>query len=298
MKIGILLPVFNNLKYTQNCLQNIRKILSGKQLSAIFPIILIDDGSTDGTSEWIQQNIPDIHLLKGDGNLWWSGSVNLGAKYAIDQIKCTHVLLWNNDIQIEDNYFNTICDLIGEYDLNTIIGSKIYADMQRSIVWSMGGYFNPGSGKFGMYHYLDSDTAALFGPIRADWLTGMGTIIPGNIIEKIGYWDAERYPQYHGDTEFTYRATINGFKNIVDPRLYIWNDITNTGMSHNGEFGRLVKMLRDNRSLYNVRINFNFYRQYAGSIFAYKTLLKSYMVLFTGFIKWKILSLIGIRKKQ
>jgi GT2 family glycosyltransferase len=297
MKIGIIIPVFNNLSYTRSCLQNITKIIAEQQLSEKFPVIVIDDGSTDDTSEWLRQNYPDVHLLNGDGNLWWSGSVNKGARHAIEKIGCTHVLLWNNDIQIEDNYLATICNLIDEYPSETIIGSKIYADMNKSTIWSMGGYFNRRSGKFGMYHYLESDTRELKEPIQADWLTGMGTVVPASVIKKIGYWDAERYPQYHGDTEFTFRATVSGYKNIIDPRLYVWNDISNTGMSHNGEFRRLVRMLTDNRSLYNIRINFNFYRQYSTSILAYRTLLASYSVLIGGFIKWKFLSFFGLKKK-
>ena len=86
MEIAILLPVFNNLDFTRSTLEELGGLRDGVD-GANFNIVLIDDGSTDGTSEWVQQNHPEVILLHGDGNLWWSGAINMGAQYAIEKIK-------------------------------------------------------------------------------------------------------------------------------------------------------------------------------------------------------------------
>ena len=297
-RVGILIPVFNKLEYTKKCLSNITGNLQLSHLNERFCIILVDDGSTDGTSDWVRKNYSGVTLLEGDGNLWWSGGINMGARYALEKLDCSHVLLWNNDIKIEDNYFMTVMDLIEHYDENTILGSKIYADNQRTIIWSMGGWFNPHTGSFGMKNYMVRDNEKYNTPVEADWLAGMGTIVPAGVIRKIGYWDEKNFPQYHGDTEFTYRAYLNGFRNIIDPKLLIWNDISNTGLSHKGSFKKLIQLLQDKRSLYNFRINMKFHQLYAKSPFAYFRILAMYFILFSGFFKWKFLSLLGIRKKE
>ena len=296
MKIAILIPVFNNIRYTQVCLKNISEMLGKGDLKDYFEIIVIDDGSTDGTKEWIIKNYNEVHLLEGDGNLWWSGGINMGAKYAIGSLKTDYLLLWNNDIKINDDYFSMLVKVAAEYDDTALIGSKVYANMEKKIVWTMGGIFNPKSGYTGMKAFMAEDTEEYQKPVEADWLTGMGTLVPSGVIREIGYWDEVNFPQYHGDTEFSYRAKLNGFKNIVDPRLIIWNDIENTGLNHGGSFSKLLRMTRDKRSLYNFRVNLKFHRLYAKNPFAYRHLIKIYFKLFGGFFKWKVLNIAGIKK--
>jgi GT2 family glycosyltransferase len=296
MKISILIPVFNNLKFTQKCLQNITEMLQKNEISKVFELIVIDDGSTDGTKEWITKNYIEVHLLEGDGNLWWSGGINMGARYALEKLKSDYVLLWNNDIKISENYFSLMIQIASEYDQNTLIGSKVYANMEKNIVWTMGGIFNPKTGYTGMKAFMVNDSEEYQKPIEVDWLTGMGTLVPANVIHKIGYWDEVNFPQYHGDTEFSYRAKQNGCKNIVDPRLVIWNDIENTGLNHGGSFSQLLRMTKDKRSLYNLNVNLKFHRIYAKSPFAYVYLIKIYFKLFAGFFKWKLLNMIGIER--
>jgi GT2 family glycosyltransferase len=296
MKIAILIPVFNNLPYTQTCLQNITGILDKDETRHVFEVIVIDDGSTDGTKDWVTRNYKHIHLLEGYASLWWSGGINMGAKYAIEKVKADYVLLWNNDIEIRDDYFSVLLKVCTEYDDSVLIGSKVYANMEKKIVWTMGGVFNPITGYTGMKAYMANDAEDYQVPSEADWLTGMGTLVPARVIRETGYWDAVNFPQYHGDTEYTYRAKLHGFRNVVDPRLVIWNDIENTGLNHGGSFSKLVRMTKDKRSLYNLKVNVKFHSLYAKSPFAYMYLMKIYFKLFAGFFKWKLLNLMGIKK--
>jgi GT2 family glycosyltransferase len=74
------------------------------------------------------------------------------------------------------------------------------------LVWSMGGIFNPVIRKIFYEWYYSYDSDLFNTRLDADWLTGMGTLIPGEIIKKASFWDAHNFPQYHGDSDFTYRA--------------------------------------------------------------------------------------------
>src|SRR5260370_41207151 len=49
-----------------------------------FEVVLVDDGCTDGTARNCQSEFPSVTILEGDGNLWWSGAINLGTQYARD----------------------------------------------------------------------------------------------------------------------------------------------------------------------------------------------------------------------
>lgn len=296
MEIAILLPVFNNLDFTKTTLEELGG-LHDKVDGAIFHIVLIDDGSTDGTSEWVKQNHPEVVLLHGDGNLWWSGAINMGAQYAIEELKVDYLLLWNNDVNVVGDYFKELVRIISDTAMPALLGSKIYVAEQPELVWSMGGYFNPKSGRYDMYGNFAKDLEE-FGKIReVDWLTGMGTVVPVEVLEKIGYWNAKDFPQYHGDSDFTYRAKLAGYRVLVHPALGILNHVKNSGIDHEGSFRRLMMLLTDIRSKSNLKKYMKFYRLYARTLRAYWPVVWLYLQIFGGFLKWKILRIFGIKKK-
>jgi len=77
--IYVLIPVFNRLKLTKSCIESIKKHEKDIDLS----IILVDDGSTDGTSEWVQTYYPEITILQGTGSLFWGGAIHYGVEYIL-----------------------------------------------------------------------------------------------------------------------------------------------------------------------------------------------------------------------
>ncbi len=297
MDFAILLPVYNHLEYTKKSLGQLSLRL-GDIDDTKFHIVLIDDGSTDGTSDWVGTHFPDVIILKGDGNLWWSGAVNLGAVYALETLQVDYLILWNNDITFDDNYFSELVTLTSGIHEPIILGPKIYIEGQSGLVWSAGGYFNRRSGKIDMYGYFKEDSDELKQVRDVDWFTGMGTIIPKQVISKIGYWDNVNFPQYHGDTDLTYRAKLGGFQLKVFPSLIIYNHIENSGIEHQGSFKNLIKLITDIRSKSNLRKNLIFYKKYVKSPLAYLPLMWFYIKIFGGFLKWKLLNLLGIGKSK
>jgi GT2 family glycosyltransferase len=294
--VAILVPVYNHLEYTKQTLKELSIRLQNVDYK--IHIVLIDDGSTDGTSKWVEDNFPDIIILKGDGNLWWSGAINMGAKYAITELRADYLLLFNNDVQIDDNYFPVLFKILAEDNSTTLIGSKIYVSEQPDLLWSMGGYFNPKTGRYGMFGYYEKDSEKYNRLTEVDWLTGMGTLIPGKVIESIGYWDNINFPQYHGDSDYTYRAKLNGFKVIVHPSLKMYNSVKNSGIEHEGSIKQLIRLLTDVRSKCNLKKNLKFYHLYASSLRAYLPLIWLYFQIVGGFFKWKILKFFNFRKSK
>ena|SRR5438105_5524438 len=89
--IYAIIPVHNRIKFTINCLTRLRE-----QTVRSFKIIVIDDGSKDNTTHYLQENFPEVILLKGDGNLWWTGAINLGVEVALSE-GADYILTLNND---------------------------------------------------------------------------------------------------------------------------------------------------------------------------------------------------------
>ena len=92
-KITIIIPNYNGLKFLPACL----KALS-RQTFQDFDILVVDNGSEDGSVQWLkEQQVPSIFL---PGNLGFSGAVNVGIRAACSP----YVILLNNDTEAEPSY--------------------------------------------------------------------------------------------------------------------------------------------------------------------------------------------------
>jgi len=297
--VTVIIPVHNRLSYTQLALRWLfDSIQSASDLSLNIRVIVVDDGSLDDSAEWISQNYPQVIVLPGSGQLWWSGAVNLGAKYALDVLRSDYILLWNNDIKPDPLYFSRLFDILRNHDKNTMIGSKIFFLDRPDIIFSMGCTFDPQTGRSTLIDTNQPDQPKYNRIISADWAAGMGTLIPKEVFPRVGFWDARAFPQYHGDSDFALRARQKGVRLVIHPDLKIWNDKTSTGLAHNNSFGKLLQSFFSLKSNHNVLKNIRFCHRHAESVFAYGNLIKMYVGYIGGFFKWKLLALVGKSRKN
>jgi hypothetical protein len=265
--ICLLIPVFNRIQLTNTCLNNIFDSTGTIGLN----IVVIDDGSVDGTSDVIRNCFPAVHLLSGDGNLWWSGGINMGAEYAINELNATHLILWNNDVTPAEDYFHNVLARI-EQSPNRILGSYIF-DQNSGNIWSKGGAFNLKTGarsmipeKLGKSEHVKS------------WLPGMGTIVPVNVVKNIGYWNSIQFPQYHGDFDFTIRASLAGYEIEVCEDLVIYND-TRFSSVKGIDLNSYIKSLKSSTigSRYNISKDILMYKKYSTTPLWIFSFLKKYI---------------------
>lgn len=296
--LAIIIPVFNGLNYTKKCLGDLYAMISSLDHPEKAHVIVSDDGSTDGTSDWIQANYPQTIVLKGNGSLWWSGGINLGMQHALGTMQTEYVLWWNNDIEPAKDYLQQLFNIINTREDIKVGGSKIYYAHDRSLVWSMGGVFDTNNGRKHMIGMDEPDMGQYENALTCDWLPGMGTFIHKSVFYNIGLVDAENFPQYHGDSDFTYRAHLAGYDVVVFPQLKIWNDKSNSGLLHRNSYSQLIRTLHDIKSNYHLSKDIKFYRKYSTSTRAYGTLVQKYCYYIGGFVKWKVLSSLGVTKKK
>ena len=102
-KIIILLPVHNDRDRVRYFVESLLK-----QTNQSYHMLLIDDGSKDGTVQYVKEKIKNISVLKGNGNLWWAGSLQLGYKWLCCQKISSEkiVLLINCDTEFEPDFLD------------------------------------------------------------------------------------------------------------------------------------------------------------------------------------------------
>jgi GT2 family glycosyltransferase len=283
--ISIIIPVHNSIEYTKNALRDLfASIRNVDDPAWQFKVVVVDDGSEDGSSAWISQQYPEVHLCQGDGNLWWSGSINLGMRYAMDALDAAYILWWNNDIYPAEDYFLNLARLLENAGQDNVIGSKIYVASAPGLVWSYGGIFHPTWGHSYMPNSYMADSPRLTEPMEVDWLCGMGTLLPVGVVKAVGMLNDKDFPQYHGDIDYTSRVRISGFSLKVRPELRIWNHTEHSGISHEGKIGRLIPSLQRKNSIHNFRKEWLLYRKYSKNPLAYAMVIKKYFAYLLRFV--------------
>jgi GT2 family glycosyltransferase len=263
-KIALIIPVYNGLTHLKKTLPLIFQQI-GKISEWDFKIIIADDNSSDGTCEWLNDNYPEIIVIRGNGSLWWSGATNKGINYILSRTEYKYAVLWNHDILCADNYFDTLVKSIKNYDSKTMIASKIFLLDKPDIIFNMGVYFNALTGKNTLVGYGKADAPEYSVPLSVDWTGGMGTLIPVEAFQTTGMFDEVNFPQYYGDADFFLRAKKMGYKLIVLPELKMWNDKSSSGLEHQTKWRFFFKSLSSIKSNHNLVIEYKFFRKHSVS---------------------------------
>ena len=206
MKFAVIIPSFN------------RKELLARLLSQLFVqletddiVVVVNDGSTDGTSEMLNKEFPQVIEVLGDGNWWYTRSINEGLKKSL-KLSVDHFLLLNDDIEIDEKYIQSQKNSISYIDKPCIMGSlSITYEKPQKITFSGVKEF-----KWWRYKSIDYDpflsefNRDLSGIRESKVLPGRGMLINKKIIIKIGLFD-ERLTQYGSDDEICLRAHKFGF---------------------------------------------------------------------------------------
>ena len=212
--IYIVLPVHNRKNITEKfikCLVN--------QTYQDFKLILVDDGSTDGTDKMVLRYLPNSEIIYGDGNLWWAGGLQKG----YDWLKCQKID--NNDIVLiinDDTEFGNDFLLVA---LELLDGKK------RILLkaWSIDKYSKKkGDG------YIKADVdKIIFDQVdkqqEANCASTRGLFLRVGDWFEIGGFYPEKLPHYMSDYEFTIRACRKGYTILCDDKLFLYSDSMETG---------------------------------------------------------------------
>jgi GT2 family glycosyltransferase len=224
-KVAVVVPVHNKIDLTVQFLESFAHVDYPH-----YQMIIVDDGSTDGTAEVVARNHPQVQVLHGDGSLWWAGSNNLGVQHALAQ-DVQYVLTINNDTRVDPAFLSYLVET-AEANPKCIVGSRINFIDEPSKVWAVGSYMDWRNGS--IFHLSDHGCpeaqvlAQRPNPCPVEILTGCGTLVPVSCYREAGLYDDRHYPQYHADSEFILRATSVGYRALVDLRAVVWNDAGNT----------------------------------------------------------------------
>lgn len=207
--IYLLLPVHNRREITQgfiDCLAN--------QQSSKTTLVVVDDGSSDGTVAMIQERLPDAVILQGDGSWWWAGSLQRGLDW-LDQngIGDGDIVLFMND----DSRFASDFIARGVATLNANPGTLLQATIRCAK-----------NGEVVDQGYIFTPESLTFRPItngeKPNCLTTNGLFTRWGDLKRVGDFHPRLLPHYLSDYEYTWRAGQQGLALQVAENVELsWN---------------------------------------------------------------------------
>ena len=222
MNLYLIIPAYNRKNITLQCLNDLKN-----QTYKNFKIIIFNDGSSDGTKEAIESEYPDVIILNGDGNQWWTRSVNESVKFALSK-KADYVLLLNDDVRLDKDFIKNIIDLSAEFP-DSIIGAANY-DFKTGELLFAGEKRNWLFASIKKNTDIFSESEMLnLKKIETDYLPGRGLLIPAFVFEKIGFFDENNFPQSAADYDFTIRAKKNNIDIFCNSGIKQYSDSKSLG---------------------------------------------------------------------
>lgn len=220
MRIHVLIPVFNRLHHTQRVVE----CLSQQTLREQIRIVVIDDGSTDGTAEYLRSR-HDVMTIQGDGNLWWSGAMQEGLNAVLpDCREGDYILFLNNDTWFATDYVETLVRCSVEHG-NAAVGSVIHEENRDPPLVSIGARVN--INRMAVWDLLSElDEAEIRTPkrtYRVDALSGRGTLYPARLFKAFGGVRTVLLPHYMADYEISMRFARNGTPVIVSSEAMVFS---------------------------------------------------------------------------
>jgi GT2 family glycosyltransferase len=205
--IAVLITCHNRREKTINCLNHLFSSQNRSEFD--FDVFLVDDGSTDGTSEAISKQYPKVNIIKGNGELYWNQGMRLAWKTSIEIKRYEFYILLNDDTMIDEDGIYHLFDCYYEKFKETKI-ENIVAGFCRD---NVGNSFSYG-GK------MDNINITPNGEIQnCKYINGNFVLVPNKIVESIGIL-SNAYTHAMGDYDYGLMALNKGF-HLITTRKYV-----------------------------------------------------------------------------
>lgn len=208
MKATVVIPNFNGIKYLADCLDSLHT-----QTTKDFSILVVDNGSTDGSVELLS-DYPDVNCLRFEENKGFCAAVNAGIRAADSE----YVILLNNDTRVREAFVEKLIQAIEKNPKIFSVSARMLRmdspdkmDDAGDLYCALGWAFARGKGKKAEEYAV---------PCKVFAACGGAAIYRKSVFEQIGYFD-ERHFAYLEDLDIGYRAGIYGYQNCYEPQAEV-----------------------------------------------------------------------------
>jgi len=224
-KVSILIITWNGRHHLEMCLSSVKNL--------IYPnieIIVVDNGSTDDSIEFLRKNYPEVKIVHNKTNLGFAGGNNAGIKVVTGEF----LLLLNNDTKVTRTFVTEMIKVIEvDEEIGAVQAKTLSMDDPRKL--DSIGAFLTGTGFLYHYGYLQKDMKKFDRRINLYTAKGACMMIRKSVIDKIGLFDNDFFA-YFEETDFCHRLWLAGYSIKYVPEAVIYHKIGGTSNKMNNSF--------------------------------------------------------------
>ena len=216
---------WNNCHDTIACVESCQKLTDSN-----FRIVIIDNGSTDGSEDVLRSTLPEIEIIQTGTNLGFAGGNNVGSRFAVES-GADYIWLLNNDAVAEPQTLTMLVEAMENHPAAAIAGSKIYYHNEPQKIWFAGGAWSKGRLRLRQRGAYQMDEGQFDELCTIGSVSGCSMMVRTSAIKKIGLMD-ESYFLYWEDTDWCARAAKIGYSILFAPKSRVWHKISTTIKAH------------------------------------------------------------------
>jgi GT2 family glycosyltransferase len=276
--IAALITCFNRREKTLECIARLKK--QQEIDSILLAIYIVDDGSSDGTTDAISIAFPEVHIIQGNGSLYWNGGMRLAWRRAAE-VGYDFYLWVNDDSMITScaisKIVKTYNDLLGNRKTpGAVIGTMVSPRNHRP---TYGGRLS--HSRINPLNY-GSIMEPIDKPLMCDFINGNFTLIPALAVTKIGIL-SDIFTHSMGDFDYGLRLKEAGLSCWVASGVYGECEVNSEsgGCKDNRlKIAKRVEKMRDIRQMPPVKEWLYFVRRHGGPIWP--------LLWFKGWLRGKV----------
>jgi GT2 family glycosyltransferase len=201
MKASVIILAWNGRQYLPACLDALVA-----QDDTDFETIVVDNGSTDDSADFVAQHYPQVQLIRNEHNLGFAAGNNVGLRAATGDV----LMLLNQDTVTQPGWLQALKQALQEPGTG-VAGCKIlYPDGET--IQHAGGWIEWPLGLAHHYGQREQDTGQWDTPRPVEYVTGAAMAFRRDVLEKVGFLDEEFWPGYFEDADFCLRACKAGYE--------------------------------------------------------------------------------------
>ncbi len=207
--ISVIVLTWNGLHYLEDCLSSLLA-----QDYPAFEVIVVDNGSTDGTPEWMAEHFPDVRFIRNERNLGFAGGNNAGLRAARGDL----LVLLNNDTEVHPGWLAALADTCADPAVGVAGCKLLYPD---GTIQHAGGFIYGPRGEAQHVGRFAEDKGQFDQLAEVDFVTGAALAISRAALQEIGPLDEGFSPIYYEDVDWCYRARAAGYRVVYQPAAVV-----------------------------------------------------------------------------
>ena len=219
-RVCIVVLAWNRREDTLECLRSLARVTDPDTT-----VLLVDNGSTDGTADAVKMEFPGIKLIETGENLGYTGGNNAGIRRALE-LGADYVLILNNDTIVDPGFIREMLAVASRSERIGFVSPKIYFQ-DPDLLWFAGARFRTWCGYGRMEGYRETDHGQYDQIREIDRPCGCAVLVSRRLCEEAGLMDPSLF-LYMDEIEWMLRAKKKGFKAFFAPKAAVWHKVSAT----------------------------------------------------------------------